>query len=139
MTLRTLDLCTGGGGEALGIEQAGFATAGAVEIDPVACRTLRHNRPDWQVIEADLRDVELSLAAQAAEMMNTFRRAQRTAAWYEEGILPKARETVEVTEQEVGTLVCCDSSGKCYCQGLLIQVRADVHQSARADMPLKHV
>ena len=29
-----------------------------MEIGPVACRTLRHNRPDWQVIEADLRDVD---------------------------------------------------------------------------------
>jgi outer membrane protein TolC len=36
--------------------------------------------------------------AAAAETMNIFRRAQRTAAWYEEGILPKARETVEVTQ-----------------------------------------
>jgi len=55
------------------------------------------------------------------------------------GVIDDSRETVEVTEQEVGTLVCCESSGKCYCKGLLIQVRADVHQSARADMPLKHV
>ena len=51
---------------------------------------------------ATLRSVELDLAAQAAETMNTFRRAQRTSAWYEEGILPKARETVEVTQKLYG-------------------------------------
>ena len=51
---------------------------------------------------ADLRSIELDLAAQAAEIMNTFRRAQRTSAWYEEGILPKARETVEVTQKLYG-------------------------------------
>ena len=34
--------------------------------------------------------------------MNTFRRAQRTSVWYEEGILPKARETVEVTQKLYG-------------------------------------
>jgi cobalt-zinc-cadmium efflux system outer membrane protein len=53
---------------------------------------------DITAARADLRNVELDLAARAAETMNIFRRAQRTVAWYEEGILPKARETVEVTQ-----------------------------------------
>jgi cobalt-zinc-cadmium efflux system outer membrane protein len=63
---------------------------------------IRAAAADIAAARADLQDVELSLAAQAAEMMNTFRRAQRTAAWYEEGILPKARETVEVTQRLYG-------------------------------------
>ena len=52
-----LEICAGGGGQALGLEQAGFASAGAVEIDATACTTLRANRPSWNVIEGDLRAI----------------------------------------------------------------------------------
>jgi DNA (cytosine-5)-methyltransferase 1 len=52
--LTTLELCAGGGGQALGLEQAGIAHAGLVEINKHACATLRLNRPDWNVIEQDL-------------------------------------------------------------------------------------
>jgi DNA (cytosine-5)-methyltransferase 1 len=34
---------------------AGFSTAAAVEIDDDACVTLRRNRPEWEVIQHDLR------------------------------------------------------------------------------------
>jgi DNA (cytosine-5)-methyltransferase 1 len=50
----SLEICAGAGGQALGLEQAGFDHVAAVEIDPHACNTLRHNRPAWRVIEADL-------------------------------------------------------------------------------------
>lgn len=53
--LTSLEICAGAGGQALGLEMAGFAHAGLVEIDPHACRTLRMNRPSWQVVEGDLR------------------------------------------------------------------------------------
>jgi DNA (cytosine-5)-methyltransferase 1 len=52
--LSTLELCAGAGGEALGLEQAGIAHAGLVEIDKHACATLRANRPQWKVLEQDL-------------------------------------------------------------------------------------
>ena len=52
-----LDICTGAGGEALGLELAGFTNAASVEIDAIACQTLRLNRPSWQVIESDIRAV----------------------------------------------------------------------------------
>lgn len=55
--LSVLDFCSGGGGEFLGLESAGFAAAAAVDNDKAACRTLRRNRPDLRVIEDDLRNV----------------------------------------------------------------------------------
>jgi DNA (cytosine-5)-methyltransferase 1 len=57
--LTCLEICTGGGGQALGLEQAGFAHAAVVEIDRDACETLRRNRGSrWKVIEADVADVD---------------------------------------------------------------------------------
>ena len=53
-----LEICAGGGGQAAGLEDAGFAHAAAIEIEPAACATLRLNRPTWKVIEADLRGVD---------------------------------------------------------------------------------
>lgn len=56
--LTTLELCAGAGGQAIGLEQAGFEHTGLVEIDKHACATLRLNRPAWNVIEADLNTFE---------------------------------------------------------------------------------
>jgi site-specific DNA-cytosine methylase len=53
-----LEICAGGGGQAAGLEAAGFDHAAAVEIEPPACATLRHNRPLWHVIEGDVRDLQ---------------------------------------------------------------------------------
>lgn len=52
--LKALEICAGGGGQALGLEQAGFLHAAVLEIDKHACATLRLNRPRWNVIEGDL-------------------------------------------------------------------------------------
>ncbi|MEO5357152.1 MAG: DNA cytosine methyltransferase [Nitrospirae bacterium YQR-1] len=52
--LTSLELCAGGGGQALGIELAGFEHKGLVEIDQHCCNTLRLNRPYWQVFEQDI-------------------------------------------------------------------------------------
>ncbi len=49
-----LELCAGAGGQALGLEQAGFEHVGLIENDVAACNTLRLNRPNWNVIEHDL-------------------------------------------------------------------------------------
>jgi DNA (cytosine-5)-methyltransferase 1 len=49
-----LELCAGGGGQALGLERAGFSHVGLVENDAAACNTLRLNRPEWNVIEHDM-------------------------------------------------------------------------------------
>jgi DNA (cytosine-5)-methyltransferase 1 len=55
--ITTLDICSGGGGELLGLEVAGMHTVAAIENDPFACATLRLNRPHIPVIEADIRTV----------------------------------------------------------------------------------
>jgi DNA (cytosine-5)-methyltransferase 1 len=55
--LTSVEVCAGAGGQALGLEQAGFEHLACVELDPQACETLRLNRPDWRVVEDDLRVV----------------------------------------------------------------------------------
>jgi DNA (cytosine-5)-methyltransferase 1 len=55
--LRSLEICAGAGGQALGLEQAGFVHEAVVELDPDACETLRLNRGgEWKIIEGDVHD-----------------------------------------------------------------------------------
>jgi DNA (cytosine-5)-methyltransferase 1 len=54
--LEAVEICAGAGGQALGLERAGFEHALAVELDPAACDTLRTNRPAWKVAEGDAAD-----------------------------------------------------------------------------------
>jgi DNA (cytosine-5)-methyltransferase 1 len=54
MSFNSIEICAGAGGQALGLEQAGFEHASLVEIEAPACQTLRFNRPHWNVIEGDL-------------------------------------------------------------------------------------
>lgn len=55
MLLNSIEICAGAGGQALGLEQAGFEHVSLVEIEAAACQTLRFNRNRWHVIEGDLR------------------------------------------------------------------------------------
>jgi DNA (cytosine-5)-methyltransferase 1 len=52
----SLEICAGAGGQALGLEQAGFHHLALVEIDPLACHTLRLNRPEWHVLRENVKD-----------------------------------------------------------------------------------
>ena len=56
--ISALELCAGGGGQALGFEAAGWQHAALIDNDPHACATLRWNRPRWRVVEADLAAVD---------------------------------------------------------------------------------
>jgi len=60
VSLSSLELCAGAGGQALGLEMAGFTHAGLIEIESPACATLRLNRPNWNVIEGDLHHFDAS-------------------------------------------------------------------------------
>ena len=55
MALKAISLYSGIGGLDFGFEAAGFRTAVAVEMDPVACDTMRLNRR-WPVLESDIKD-----------------------------------------------------------------------------------
>ncbi|NOS67762.1 MAG: DNA cytosine methyltransferase [Candidatus Peribacteraceae bacterium] len=58
MNPTVIEICTGGGGQALGLEMAGFEMMAAVEIESKYCDTLRLNRPHWNVIQADVRNIK---------------------------------------------------------------------------------
>lgn len=49
-----ISLYTGAGGLDYGIEAAQFETRVAVEMDKWCCKTLRHNRPNWGVLEGKI-------------------------------------------------------------------------------------
>jgi DNA (cytosine-5)-methyltransferase 1 len=55
MNYKSIEICAGAGGQALGLEGAGFHHSALVEIEPPACATLRLNRPEWNIIEGDVK------------------------------------------------------------------------------------
>lgn len=55
-----LELFAGAGGLAVGMEHAGLKCVALNEIDRYACETLRKNRPNWDVLEGDIRNFDFS-------------------------------------------------------------------------------
>lgn len=53
-------LCAGSGGLDLGFELAGFQHLHAIDNNPWAIKTLKHNRSDWSVSLGDLREFSLA-------------------------------------------------------------------------------
>lgn len=54
----SLELCAGAGGQALGLERAGFEPAALIDHHEPACHTLTANRPLWSVVHGDLRQTD---------------------------------------------------------------------------------
>lgn len=57
---KLLELFAGAGGLAIGMEQAGFESVLFNEIDAAACKTLRKNRPNWNVVEGDIAKLDFT-------------------------------------------------------------------------------
>ncbi len=55
-----MELFAGAGGLALGLEKAGLSCTILNEFNKDACNTLRLNRPQWKVIEGDVRTVDFA-------------------------------------------------------------------------------
>lgn len=56
----SVELFAGAGGLALGMEKAGFRHVLLNELDHTACETLRLNRPEWNVVEGDIHNIDFS-------------------------------------------------------------------------------
>jgi len=57
--LSCIEICAGAGGQALGLEKAGFEPEALVEIEGPCRDTLHHNRPGWNVLDGDQADLKL--------------------------------------------------------------------------------
>ena len=53
-----VEICAGAGGQAIGLDAAGFEHIALVEYEPDYCQVLKNNRPDWNVICADVHDFD---------------------------------------------------------------------------------
>ena len=67
--LTTLEICAGAGGQALGLEEAGFDHLALVEIEPLACKSLKKNRPNWNVIQQDLKDFNAGIFRDQVDLL----------------------------------------------------------------------
>jgi DNA (cytosine-5)-methyltransferase 1 len=57
---KCIELFAGAGGLALGLEKAGFHSVLLNDIDSHACKTLKNNRPSWNVIEGDISKISFT-------------------------------------------------------------------------------
>ena len=56
--LTCVEICAGAGGQALGLALAGFVHVALIEYELEYCKTLKLNRPEWNVICMDLHDFD---------------------------------------------------------------------------------
>ena len=58
--LSSIELFAGAGGLAIGLEKVGFEAVALNELDKHACNTLRANRPNWNIIEGDIQNIDFT-------------------------------------------------------------------------------
>ncbi|MDQ6962641.1 MAG: DNA cytosine methyltransferase [Mariprofundaceae bacterium] len=56
----SIELFAGAGGLAIGLEKSGFNAVALNEIDKNACATLRKNRPNWNILEGDISNIDFT-------------------------------------------------------------------------------
>ena len=56
--LTCVEICAGAGGQALGLAMAGFVHIALVEYEADYCKVLKENRPEWNVICADVHEFD---------------------------------------------------------------------------------
>lgn len=66
---KLVELFAGGGGLAIGMEQAGLESVLLNELDKNACATLRYNRPSWNVVEGDISKVDFTQLQQSVDVL----------------------------------------------------------------------
>lgn len=64
-----LELFAGAGGLAVGMEKAGLQCVALNDIDKWACQTLRKNRPNWKVLEGDIKEFDFSEFANKVDVV----------------------------------------------------------------------
>lgn len=57
---KVLELFAGAGGLAIGLEKSGIKCTALNEIDKWACKTLRENRPNWNILEGDIKEFDFT-------------------------------------------------------------------------------
>ena len=56
--LTCVEICAGAGGQALGLAMAGFVHVALVEYEQDYCKILKENRPEWNIICADVHNFD---------------------------------------------------------------------------------
>ena len=59
-SLTSIEICAGAGGQALGLEQAGYEHKLLVEYWEPACQILEANQPEWRVERKDVRQIDFT-------------------------------------------------------------------------------
>lgn len=69
MAFTNIELFAGAGGLALGLEQAGLEGTCFVEFDASACKTLKANRPNWNIICDDIHHVDFRVVRGSIDLV----------------------------------------------------------------------
>lgn len=90
----------------MGLERSGFDHAVLVEWDGAACKTLRHNRPQWNVVEGDLAQFDarpfhgIDLVAGGVPCPPFSKAGKQLGADDERDLFPQALRVVDETRPQ---------------------------------------